>query len=132
MSGDLLLKACRVIGSQDKLAKKIGVKLTRLNAWINMSINIPYEYALAIEGATEGIVKAEELSPEKARIANGHQLRSTNRSSYGKIQQVPISTIKYIQGCGEDLKNITRLAGEIQAHELLRPIAIDSSHQLIF
>lgn len=131
MSGDLLLKACRIIGSQGKLAKKIGVKLTRLNAWINMSVNIPYEYALAIEQATEGAIRVEELSPQKARIANTHQLRP-NHTLYGQIQQVPISSIKYLQECSDGLKNIRRLVGEILEHELLRPIAVDSNYQLIF
>jgi DNA-binding transcriptional regulator YdaS (Cro superfamily) len=58
-----LLKAIGIVGTQTALAKRLKVRLTRMNNWLNRGIAIPYEYVLAIEALTNGQVTREELAP---------------------------------------------------------------------
>jgi DNA-binding transcriptional regulator YdaS (Cro superfamily) len=129
MQGDLLLTASRLLGSQKALAKVIGAKPTQLNAWINMGIEIPFEYAIAIEQATGGRVTAEALSPFK------------NRAAYRSAVLLPVTTlpireihIKHQMAPQNRRENtlMSQLINEMQQQELLRPIAVDSNQQLIF
>jgi DNA-binding transcriptional regulator YdaS (Cro superfamily) len=60
---DSLLEAISIIGSQVLLAKLIGVKLPRLNNWLNRDKEVPAKYAIAIEYVTQGKVKRWELCP---------------------------------------------------------------------
>src|SRR5690242_9987926 len=93
MHGHSLLKASRLVGSQKKLAKGIGVSPQCLNTWINHGVDIPYEYALAIEHKTNGVVTAEELSPEKALITNS-LYSQPNRQKLCRVIEVPIEKIQ--------------------------------------
>jgi DNA-binding transcriptional regulator YdaS (Cro superfamily) len=57
-----LLKACRILGGQKKLADKIKIDRSRLNKWINRKVKIiPLKFALEIERATWGRVTHREL-----------------------------------------------------------------------
>ncbi len=58
-----LLKAIRTIGTQVALAKKLGVKPSLINNWLNRDKGVPFEYAIAIECMTQGVVSRYELAP---------------------------------------------------------------------
>ena len=132
MNSDLLLKASKLCGSQRKLAKRIRATPTQFNAWINSGVDIPYEYAVAIEKVTDGIIAAERLSPDKARIAQpaAHVFPQTTGIP---IKQILISSIQRMQTHHDNNEEmIIRLSNEIKKQGLLRPIAVDLEHQLIF
>jgi len=131
MNADLLLKASRLCGSQRKLAKKIKATPTQLNAWINRGVDIPYEYAVAIEKATDGIIAAEELTPDKAGIAQSIT-QVIPQTTTIPIRQVLVSSIQCIPSHFNSQEMIVELSKEIKKQGLLRPIAVDLEHQLIF
>jgi DNA-binding transcriptional regulator YdaS (Cro superfamily) len=58
-----LLKACRSVGSQAELARRIGVSRAQVNHWLNRGDKISYEYLIAIETATNGQVSRHDLAP---------------------------------------------------------------------
>lgn len=60
---DHLLRAYKIIGTQAALAKAIGVVPQVVNNWQRRG-NIPAEYCPAIERATAGQVKCEDLRPD--------------------------------------------------------------------
>jgi DNA-binding transcriptional regulator YdaS (Cro superfamily) len=61
-----LLKVIKTIGRK-KVIDKLKISTQRLNSWINEDIEMPYEYALMLEFLTCGEIKAEALSPKKAK-----------------------------------------------------------------
>jgi DNA-binding transcriptional regulator YdaS (Cro superfamily) len=58
-----LLKAIEHFGSQSALAKTINLAPQVINNWIRRN-NVPAEHCPAIEKATGGIVRCEELRPD--------------------------------------------------------------------
>jgi DNA-binding transcriptional regulator YdaS (Cro superfamily) len=69
MLEEALRKAIKLVGSQKKLAALLGVGCPVLNNWLNTGIKIPLKHALHIEVLTQGLVRAENLTPEaKAEI----------------------------------------------------------------
>ena len=65
MSNLFLQKAIEIVGSQAKLAEKIGVNQQLVSYWRNGSVNgVPPRFALAIEKATDGAVKRADLRPD--------------------------------------------------------------------
>jgi len=58
-----LIRAYQVLGSQTALAKAIGVVPQVVNNWQRRG-NVPAEYCPAIEKATAGMVRCEDLRPD--------------------------------------------------------------------
>lgn len=56
-----LRRAIKIIGSQRKLASKLGVSFARLNHWVNLGIEVPPKFAMRIEILTEGEILAQDL-----------------------------------------------------------------------
>ncbi|RST54125.1 transcriptional regulator [Variovorax sp. DXTD-1] len=59
-------KACEVLGSQTALAKALEVTPAAVNQWISGARPIPAEKCPAIERATKGQVRCEDLRPDVA------------------------------------------------------------------
>lgn len=59
-----LQKAIAIAGGQKALARKVGVKQQNVSWWINKSKKVPAERCAAIERATNGAVKREQLRPD--------------------------------------------------------------------
>jgi DNA-binding transcriptional regulator YdaS (Cro superfamily) len=59
-----LIKATRLYGSTQNLAKKIGISKQYLNYWKTKNSLIPYEIAVKIFVVTEGQVSINELRPD--------------------------------------------------------------------
>lgn len=57
-------KAIKIAGSQEKLAKSIGVKQAFISFMLNGIKPVPATLCLKIERATEGKVKAIDLRPD--------------------------------------------------------------------
>lgn len=55
--------AIKIVGSQKDLADAIGVSAKTVWAWINRK-SIPAEHCPAIERATNGAVRCEDLRPD--------------------------------------------------------------------
>lgn len=51
-------------GLQAKLAKEIGVPASNVSMWASGSRRVPVKYCPAIERATNGAVRCEELRPD--------------------------------------------------------------------
>lgn len=62
-----LFKVIRYCRSQRKLAKLLGVKPDKISYWVNHAKTIPFEYALAMEELTNGLVSRYELAPYARR-----------------------------------------------------------------
>lgn len=56
--------ACKLVGSQAMLADLIGVSPAAVNQWISGHRPIPAERCPAIERATNGAVRCEDLRPD--------------------------------------------------------------------
>lgn len=54
------------MGGQAGLARAIGVQQQHVWNWINRSGNVPAEHCPAIERATAGAVRCEDLRPDVA------------------------------------------------------------------
>lgn len=67
MNNTALIKAVKVAGSQQALAKKIGVSQGHLWCWLNRDKRVPAERCAAIEEATNGTVTCEDLRPDVFR-----------------------------------------------------------------
>lgn len=59
-----LQKAVIIIGTQDKLAKILGVKQPYVWNWIHRDKKVPAEYVIRIEKATNGLVTRHDLRPD--------------------------------------------------------------------
>ena len=64
MKHKALLDACIRVGGQASLARILGVKPPTVNQWIGADRPIPAERCPAIERATDGAVRCEELRPD--------------------------------------------------------------------
>lgn len=60
---DALNRAIVIVGSQKALADKTGVVQSAVANWLRRG-NVPAEYCLAIEIATEGKVTRQQLRPD--------------------------------------------------------------------
>lgn len=56
--------ACKALGSQAELAKALGITPSAVNQWVTGHKPIPAERCPAIERATNGAVKCEDLRPD--------------------------------------------------------------------
>lgn len=61
---EALHKAVSILGSQSALARAIRVKQQNIWSWLHVARKVPAEYCLAIEKATQGKVRREELRPD--------------------------------------------------------------------
>jgi DNA-binding transcriptional regulator YdaS (Cro superfamily) len=68
-----LLKAVKLIGSQQKLADKLGISRKVVNNWLNAGIDIPLKHALQIEVFTNGSIKAVHLNPDNKDVINSYR-----------------------------------------------------------
>lgn len=59
---DPIKKAAEVIGSQRKLSEILGVTPGAVSQW--MGGNVPISHCVAIEKATNGAVRCEDLRPD--------------------------------------------------------------------
>jgi DNA-binding transcriptional regulator YdaS (Cro superfamily) len=64
MSREHLIRAAQIAGSQKALAVAVGVTAQSLNQWISGVRPIPAERCPAIERATDGAVRCEDLRPD--------------------------------------------------------------------
>jgi DNA-binding transcriptional regulator YdaS (Cro superfamily) len=60
---DALKKAIDIVGGQAALGKECGVWQSAVSNWIQRE-KVPAEYCPAIERATKGSVRCEELRPD--------------------------------------------------------------------
>ncbi len=56
-----ILSAISIVGSKRELAEKVGVSPAAVTSWIQRKKRMKYDYAMAIEEATGGKVKARDL-----------------------------------------------------------------------
>lgn len=61
-----LMEAIAIIGSRTKLAKAIGATKFSVNNWLNEGEKVPLKRCPAIERATGGRVRCEQLRPDVA------------------------------------------------------------------
>jgi DNA-binding transcriptional regulator YdaS (Cro superfamily) len=57
-------KACAIVGGQTALARLIGVATPTVNQWVKLKRPIPAVRCPAIERATSGLVRCEDLRPD--------------------------------------------------------------------
>ena len=55
--------ACKIVGSQARLASLVGVTPSAVNQWITGHRPVPIERCVAIEKATKGMVTRKDLRP---------------------------------------------------------------------
>lgn len=80
-SAAALLEACRIAGSQRKLASQIGVSPSRLNQWISKVKTIPFQYVLQIEKATSGKITRENFLPFIRDVGSNYPINLTDNNS---------------------------------------------------
>lgn len=64
ISHKALRDAIKIIGSQGKLAKLLGIKRQSITAFISGKANLPIVRAIQIEELTYGKVKKSQLRPD--------------------------------------------------------------------
>jgi DNA-binding transcriptional regulator YdaS (Cro superfamily) len=64
MTKQPILQACAIVGGQAAMARTLGVKPPTVNEWIKSKRPIPAERCPAIERATSGAVRCEDLRPD--------------------------------------------------------------------
>lgn len=57
-------KACHILGGQTALARLMGVATPTVNQWVKQKRPVPIERCPAIERATNGAVRCEDLRPD--------------------------------------------------------------------
>jgi DNA-binding transcriptional regulator YdaS (Cro superfamily) len=72
---EALRKAIDIVGGQSELGKACGVWQTAVSNWLKRE-NVPAEYCPAIEKATKGEVRCEQLRPD----VDWRYLRGTKRA----------------------------------------------------
>ena len=63
--------AVSIVGSKNELANKIGASPASVTYWSTRKKRMGYDYALAIEEATNGQVKASDLFLSRANFERG-------------------------------------------------------------
>lgn len=63
---EALKKAIKIVGSQGKLAERLGITQGAISHWFNKNVGLvpPLEYVVEIEKATNGRVTRYELRPD--------------------------------------------------------------------
>lgn len=63
---EALRRAIKIVGSQGKLAKNLGITQGAISHWFNKNVGLvpPLEYVVEIEKATNGKVTRHELRPD--------------------------------------------------------------------
>ncbi len=61
---DAIKRACEIVGSQTALAKLLGVTPGYVNQWVSGHRQIPADYCPAIEAATNGVIRCEQMRPD--------------------------------------------------------------------
>lgn len=74
MKKEAIKRACEIAGGQSAMARLLGVKPPSVNEWIKGGRPVPAERCPAIERATEGAVRCEDLRPD----VDWAYLRATN------------------------------------------------------
>jgi DNA-binding transcriptional regulator YdaS (Cro superfamily) len=97
-SNDSLLRAIKIIGSRQKLAQLLGISPQRLNAWLNGSVDMGYEYAVALEHLTANQVTAADLTPNKAKIITKISYKPHKNKDCSK-KHVQQNVIKVVTDC---------------------------------
>ena len=64
MKKEAIQKACEIAGGQSAMARLLGVKPPSVNEWIKGGRPVPAERCPAIEKATQGAVRCEDLRPD--------------------------------------------------------------------
>ncbi len=64
MENTALIRACATLGGQAALARKLGVRPPTVNQWVKDGRPVPAERCPAIERATNGAVRCEDLRPD--------------------------------------------------------------------
>lgn len=59
-------RAAQIVGSQAALASVLGVTRAAVNQWKDEGRRVPAEHCPAIERATNGAVRCEEIRPDVA------------------------------------------------------------------
>ena len=65
-SKEALRRAIKIVGSQEKLAEKLGITQGAVSHWFNKNVGLipPLDYVVEIEKATGGKVTRYELRPD--------------------------------------------------------------------
>jgi DNA-binding transcriptional regulator YdaS (Cro superfamily) len=79
MDKQALMSACDFVGGQAALARALGVKPPTVNQWTKAERPVPAERCPAIERATSGRVRCEDLRPD----VDWAYLRATNCPTVG-------------------------------------------------
>lgn len=123
-----LYKAIRYFGSQEALAKAIGVTQQAISNWLNREHAIPYKQVLKIVAATQGYVTPQELAPQENQLNKFIDKLITHNPS--KIIRVPIKSIQAnYQLCWHE-KDFC-CTREICNELLHQPLLIDKNFQII-
>lgn len=82
-------KAINYFGTQEHLAKAVGVRQPTVNRWLWNKSKVDGGRAFLIEFATKGSVKKEDLNPDFFKVC----LAKKNTSKSSLQLEVPISEI---------------------------------------
>lgn len=130
-SADELLRAIRIIGSGQETAKLLEISPQRLNAWVNGNVSMRYEYAIILQHLTCGLVRAKNLvSKKQARLLEKFNIDFDIKIPWLRREQVLVNSINF-PNSNENANSLALLAEDIRIHGLLRPIVINSKHDLI-
>lgn len=128
-----LLKAIKIAGSRNNLAKAIGTTTDAINAWLNRGINVPLEYAFEIERLTNGRVKWTRIAPHLAHFEKRWSKFKIVRSCFAThLLHMPLSKIICSEGITKPHSEIKKLTKNIKLNGLKHPICIDTENNLIF
>ena len=61
---DSINRACVAVGGQAAMARLIGVSPPTINQWIKGDRPVPAERCPAVERATRGVIRCEDLRPD--------------------------------------------------------------------
>lgn len=64
MKNTAIDRACNQLGGQTALASALGVSVPTVNQWLHTKRPVPSDRCPAIEKATGGAVRCEELRPD--------------------------------------------------------------------
>jgi DNA-binding transcriptional regulator YdaS (Cro superfamily) len=121
-----LLKAIKYFGSQQRLAKKIGVNQQCITNWLNRDKSIPIDCAAKIAIASNENIRVCELAPQHDWLARYF------RRTAPTLLQIEVKEIKTDHLFTKNLRGLASLIKAISNGERQRPIAISPDYQLLF
>lgn len=125
-----LYKAIHYFGSQEALAKAIGVKQQSISNWLNREHSIPFKQVLKIVAATNGYVSHHELAPQEKQL--NKIIDNLIKASFTRVIKIPIEKIKENhQLCLHHDEDLSSPQNEINQEILRRPILVDQNFQLM-